>query len=613
MHFNFRFFNNLNRFNYPKFYMKSTNTLVFLCLLVCATACTPKAETPAVEQVPKLHTTKHEWWKEAVVYQIYPRSFQDSDGDGIGDLKGIIQRLDYVKSLGIDMVWLNPVYASPNKDNGYDISDYQSIMKEFGTMQDFDTLLKGFQDRKIKVMMDLVINHCSSEHIWFKGASKSRNSPYYNYFHWWPAEKGKPPYRWSHFDENADGWQYNKATNSYYLHYFADSQPDLNWENPKLRQEIYKMMRFWLDKGIDGFRLDAIAYCSKDTTWIPLPEKYNGSWAKYYAEGPYLHDYMQEMNREVLSKYNVATIAEALGSVEGVLKFVDASRKELNMAYSFEAIDHGYLPKKYKTPNPEGWSLVEWKQIYKKWTDGFAEKGWGTMYLANHDQPRMLTRWGNDAPEFRDVSSKLLSTFILTMRGTAYYYYGDEIGMDNIKFDKVEDYNDIEMLTNYEQVKKKGGDLPAFLEVMKISSRDNGRTPMQWNTSPQAGFSTAPKTWLKVNPNFAKVNVALQEKDPNSILSYFKNAVLVRKNTPTLIYGDWALVDAQNPKVFAYTRSLDGEKTLVLLNFSKEIVSPNLEGLTAEGAKILMNNYASFDAKKAELQPYQAVVLNLKK
>lgn len=548
------------------------------------------------------------WWKEALVYQIYPRSFKDSNGDGVGDLQGIISQLDYVKSLGVDMVWLNPVYASPNKDNGYDISDYQSIMKEFGTMADFDALLKGMHDRNIKVFMDLVVNHCSNEHEWFKSASSSRESPYYNYFHWWPAEKGKPPYRFSIFDEKADGWEFNKATNSYYLHYFADCQPDLNWENPQLRQEIYKMMRFWLDKGIDGFRLDAIAFCSKDTTWPPLPEEYKGNWPMYYASGPYLHNYMQEMNHEVFSKYNIATVAEAMGDVERVMKFVDPARNELNMAYYFEAIDFGYLPNEYKMPDPKGYDLVAWKKVYAKWTDAFAQKGWGTMYLANHDQPRMLSRWGNDSPEFREVSSKMLTTFILSMRGTPYYYFGDEIGMSNIKFERVEDYNDIELLTNYAQVKAKGGDLKRFLEGMKISSRDNGRTPMQWDETPNGGFSSG-QPWLKVNPNYSTVNVAAQEKDPNSILNYFRKMVQLRKNDPVMIYGDWKLVDMENPSVFAYTRELNGKKRLVLLNFKSTTATVNT-GMDLSKAKVLIGNYPNPVAGEA-LKPYEAIILEL--
>jgi oligo-1,6-glucosidase len=552
--------------------------------------------------------TNRKWWKEAVVYQIYPRSFQDSDGDGVGDLKGIISRLDYIKSLGIDAVWLNPVYESPNKDNGYDISDYQNIMKQFGTMSDFDTLLKGFHNRGIKVMMDMVLNHCSDEHQWFQEAKKSRNSPYYSYFHWWPAEKGEPPYRWSIFDEKAYGWEFNKATNSYYLHYFADFQPDLNWENPQLRQEIYKMMRFWCDKGVDGFRMDALAFISKDTAWPPLPKEYNGNWGMYYASGPRLHDYIQEMNREVLSKYDVATVAEAMGDVTRVKKFVDEDRKELNMAYHFEAIDFGYIPGEYKMPDPKGYDFLKWKNIYAKWDSAFVEKGWGTMYLANHDQPRMLTRWGNDTPEFRDYSSKLLTTFILSMRATPYYYFGDEIGMNNIKFEKVEQYNDVELLTNYAQLKAKGGDLKRFLDGMKISSRDNGRTPMQWDSTLNAGFSKA-DPWLPVNGNHKKINVTAQEKDAGSCLNYFRKMIKMRKDNEALVYGRFTLLDKDNPDVFAYTRELNGKKFLVLLNFKNKIATANT-GIDVSKAKILINNYPAASTS-GTLKPYEAMIYEL--
>ena len=548
------------------------------------------------------------WWKEATVYQIYPRSFKDSDGDGVGDLKGIISKLDYIKSLGIDAVWLNPVFESPNKDNGYDISDYQNIMKQFGTMNDFDTLLKGFHDRGIKVMMDMVLNHCSDQHQWFQEAKKSRTSPYYNYFHWWPAEKGEPPYRWSIFDEKAYGWEFNKATNSYYLHYFADFQPDLNWENPQLRQDIYKMMRFWCDKGVDGFRMDALAFISKDTTWPALPEEYKGNWGLYYASGPHLHEYIQEMNREVLSKYNVATVAEAMGDVARVKKFVDEDRQELNMAYHFEAIDFGYIPGEYKMPDPKGYDLVQWKNVYAKWDSAFIDKGWGTMYLANHDQPRMVTRWGNDEPAFREYSSKMLTTFILSMRATPYYYFGDEIGMSNIRFDKVEQYNDVELLTNYAQLKAKGGDLKRFLEGMKISSRDNGRTPMQWDTTVNAGFSSA-KPWLPVNANYNTINTTVQEKEANSCLNYFRKMIKLRKDNDVLIYGKFTIIDKQNKEVFAYTRELGGKKFLVLLNFTNKNATVRT-GFDISKAAVLINNYPGASSDGI-LKPYEAVIYQL--
>ena len=577
---------------------------LFLFLTLASCKLMPKEKEDA-----KKDEVKKTWWKEATVYQIYPRSFKDSDGDGVGDLKGIISKLDYIKSLGIDAVWLNPVYASPNKDNGYDISDYENIHPLFGNMADFDTLLKGFHDRGIKVMMDMVLNHCSDEHKWFQEAKKSRNSPYYNYFHWWPAEKGEPPYRFSIFDEKGYGWEFNKATNSYYLHYFGDFQPDLNWENPQLRQDIYKMMRFWCEKGVDGFRMDALAFISKDTTWpAQLPAEYNGNWPMYYASGPHLHDYIQEMNKEVLSKYNLATVAEAMGDIPRVKKFVDEDRKELNMAYHFEAIDFGYIPGEYKMPDPKGYDFAKWKQIYTKWDSAFLDKGWGTLYLANHDQPRMLTRWGNDTPEFRDYSSKLLTTFILSMRATPFYYFGDEIGMNNIKFDRVEQYNDVELLTNYEQVKAKGGDLKRFLEGMKISSRDNGRTPMQWDTTANAGFG-AGTPWLPVNGNYTTVNVAAQDSDPNSVLHYFRAMQKLRKENEILIYGKYTLVDKDNPVVFAYTREWKGKKWLVLLNF-KDKATTVKTGFDLSKAHVMIHNYptASVDGT---LKPYEAVIFEL--
>jgi oligo-1,6-glucosidase len=563
------------------------------------------------QQKTSSQTTEKKWWKEAVVYQIYPRSFKDSDGDGIGDLNGIIQKLDYVKSLGIDVIWLNPIYASPNADNGYDISDYQAIMKEFGTMQDFDRLLAEIHKRGLRLVMDLVVNHCSDEHYWFKEARKSRNNPYRNYFHWWNAENGKPSPRYSFFDVNNDAWKYDSATNAYYLHYFSEKQPDLNWENPALRQEIYKMMRFWLDKGIDGFRMDVITFISKDTTFPPIPAVYNGSWDKFYANGPYIHEYLQEMNREVLSKYNMMSVAEGIGiSTKDVLNFVDADRKELNMAYHFEGMGYGYLPGKWKTPDPNGYDLVGFKKLYSRWDSVFAEKGWGAIYLGNHDQPRMLTRWGNDAPEFRTYSSKLLTTFLMTMRSTPYYYYGDELGMMNIKFDKIEDYRDIETLNMYQKIKNEGGDLQAFIESQKNGgARDNGRTPMQWSDAMEAGFTNG-TPWIKVNPNYTTVNVKEEEKDPNSILNYFKKMVSLRKTTPALIYGKYKLLDKDNPSIYCYTRAWNGKTILVLLNFKAQSAKA-ATGLDLSKARILIGNYAD-PSLTGTLRPYESIVLELK-
>jgi oligo-1,6-glucosidase len=553
------------------------------------------------------------WWKEAVVYQIYPRSFKDSDGDGVGDIKGIISKLDYIKSLGIDVVWLNPIYESPNADNGYDISNYQAIMKEFGTMQDFDTLLKGMHDRGIKLVLDLVVNHSSDEHNWFKESRKSRDNPYRNYYHWWPAEKGKPAFRPGAFEADGSGWRYDKTTDSYYLHYFNYKQPDLNWENPKLRQEIYSMMRWWLDKGIDGFRMDVIPFISKDTTFpvitqADLDKNYEGRWDVFMGEGPNLHQYLQEMNKEVLSKYDVMSLAEGAGMLKSTaLNFVDPDRHELNMGYHFEGTNIGYVAGEFKKMGP--YKLTDLKKIYSDWDAVYDEKGWGTIYLGNHDQPRMTTRWGNDNPEFRALSSKMLTTFLLSMRGTPFYYDGDELGMVNAKFNRIEDYRDIETLAEYEKIKLEGGNLEQFIENQKTGgARDNGRTPFQWNNSKNAGFSTG-KPWLKVNDNYISINASIQEKDPNSVLNYFRTMVTLRKKNPVLVYGKYKLVDADNPEIYAYTRELEDKKILIILNFSNKMAKIKTI-YNLKKSKILLHNYAVPSLNKS-LKPYEALVLEL--
>jgi oligo-1,6-glucosidase len=554
-----------------------------------------------------LHRT---WWKEAVVYQVYPRSFKDNDGDGVGDLKGILSKLDYVKSLGIDVIWLNPIYSSPNGDNGYDISDYKSIMQQFGTMDDFNALLKGMHDRGLKLVMDLVVNHSSDQHEWFKQSRSSRDNPYRNYYHWWPAEKGKPAARYSFFDINNDAWQYDTLTNAYYLHYFGDFQPDLNWENANLREDIFNMMKFWFDKGVDGFRMDVIPFISKDTTFPLLPPEYNGDFARYYAHGPHVHDYLQQMNKEVLSKYDVMTVAEGIGlSTNDAHLFVDDDRHELNMLYHFEGMGLGYLPNQFKVPDPNGYSVVEFKKIYSKWDSIFEDKGWGTVYLGNHDQPRMVTRWGNDSPEFRELSSKMLTTFLMTMRATPYYYNGDELGMNNIRFNNIEDYRDIESINMYKQIQEKSGDLQAFTEAQKISARDNSRTPFQWDSSVNAGFTTG-RSWIKVNPNHTTVNVVAEEKDSNSCLNYFRKMVKLRKDNLILVYGKYTLLDKDNPQVYAYTRELNGRKILVLLNFSKTAATANT-GIDLTNAGLLIDNYTTANNTTA-LRPYEAAVYEVK-
>ena len=577
--------------------MFKKNFSIFITItfaVIIAVSCNSDKKTESGKDI----ATERKWWKEAVVYQIYPRSFKDSDGDGIGDLKGIISKLDYLKSIGIDAVWLNPIYTSPNDDNGYDISDYRTIMKDFGTMEDFDLLLKGMHERGIKLIMDLVVNHSSDEHKWFQESRKSRDNPYRNYYHWWPAEKGKPTYRWSFFDVNSEAWRYDTLTNSYYLHYFSKKQPDLNWENPKLRQEVYDIMRFWLDKGIDGFRMDAFQFASKDTTWPELPKGYEKNIIKYYGNGPHLHDYLQEMNREVYSKYDVMSVSEGAGSSpEDAMKFVDPERKELNIAYHFESVDIG------KHLNDFG--LVNYKKIFSRYDEVFKDKGWLSIFLANHDQPRMVSKFGNDSAVYREISSRMLSTFIMTMRGTAYYYNGDELGMKNIRFDSIQDYNDVDTRNKYLFLQKTGGDLKTFLEEKKQTSRDNGRTAFQWNNSANAGFTTG-KPWLKINPDYTTVNAEAQEKDPNSTLNYFRKLVQFRKNNPALIYGKYTLVDKDNPDIFAYTRELGEKKFLVVLNFHNITAKLN-SGLDLGKAKAVIHNYAEISSNSS-FRPYEAVI-----
>jgi oligo-1,6-glucosidase len=555
-----------------------------------------------VAQTTSPNQTDRKWWKEAIVYQIYPRSFKDSDGDGIGDLKGIISKLDYIKSLGIDVVWLNPIYRSPNDDNGYDISDYRDIMKEFGTMTDFDSLITGMHKRGIKLVMDLVVNHSSDEHEWFKQSRSSRTNSYRDYYHWWNAENGKPTPRYSLFDINHDAWRYDSLTNAYYLHYFSRKQPDLNWENPRLRKEVYDIMKFWANKGIDGFRLDAFGFAAKDTSWPVFPVGYEKHFMLYYAMGPHLHDYLREMNKEVFSHYNVMSVAEGAGNTfQDAHEMVDADRKELNMAYAFEGID---------IAKQEGYSLQHFKDVFSRWDSAFENKGWLSIVLANHDQARLVSRFGDDRPPYRELSSKLLSTFIMTMRGTPYYYNGDELGMTNTQFNSVHDFRDMPTLNEYQHQIDIKGDTSLFLKKARFESRDNGRTPFQWDASPHAGFTNG-SPWIAVNPNYTMINAAEEEKDPNSCLNYFRKLVTLRKNNPALVYGKYRLLDKNNKTLYTYTREWEGKKFLILLNFSTTAAQASVE-IPVTNAKLLLSNYNKTPGNSIlELSPYEASVYQL--
>ena len=580
---------------------KKNCLLHFILAAICfaAVSCKSKTGTQASNNIDSVGGRK--WWKEAIVYQIYPRSFKDSDGDGIGDLKGIISKLDYIKSLGINTVWLNPIYSSPNDDNGYDVSDYRNIMKDFGTMADFDSLLTGMHKRGIKLVMDLVVNHSSDEHEWFKQSRSSRTNAYRNYYHWWNAEKGKPPYRYSLFDINNDAWMYDSTTNAYYLHYFSRKQPDLNWENPKVRSEVYDIMKFWANKGIDGFRLDAFQFAAKDTTFPVFPKGFEKNFSMYYAMQGNLHQYLQEMNKEVLSKYNVMSVAEGAGnSFKDAHDLVDSNRHELNMAYAFEGVD---------IAKPGGYSLLHFKEVFTRWDSAFTNNGWLSIFLANHDQARLVSRFGNDSSAYRNLSSEMLTTFIMTMRGTPYYYQGDELGMTNAGFTNIEDYRDMPTINRYVHLKSTGGDISKFLKEKQFTDRDNSRTPFQWDNSVNAGFTTG-KPWIEVNKNYKTINEAAEENDPNSSLNYFRKIVKLRKDNLVLVYGKYTLLDKDNPNVYAYTRDLDGKKFLVLLNFTSKVASFNT-GLDRSNAKLLLDNYSNPSKGNNTLQPCEAAVYEL--
>ncbi len=556
-----------------------------------------------------------QWWKEGIVYQIYPRSFQDTTGNGLGDLQGIIQRLDYIKNLGVDIIWLNPIYESPNDDNGYDISDYRNIMPEFGTMSDFDELLTEIKARDLKLVMDLVVNHSSDEHEWFKESRKSRDNPYRNYYHWWSAEKGTPPKRWSFFDVESNAWKYDSTTDAYYLHCFSEKQPDLKWENPKLRQEIYDLMQFWFDKGVDGFRMDVISFISKDTDFPELPVSYDGDFIPFYANGPKLHEYLQEMNKSVLSKYDVMTVGEAPGiPIDKALNFVDEDRDELNMFFHFDLMALDREPGETFLMGKTPWKLTEFKKVHSQWDAVFAEKGWGSMFLNNHDFPRSVSRWGNDSKAHWHNSATMLQTFLLSMRGTPYFYYGEEIGMTNIKFSNISEYKDINTLNRYETLRQNGGDLEAFLLNEKTTSRDNARTPMQWDLSKNSGF-TKVEPWLKVNKNHTEgINVSSQEADKNSVLNYFRAMARIRKNHQALIYGSYKLLLETNEKVYTYTRDLNNDSYLVLLSFSVEQERVTIDKIDFKKAELLISNDDTAAVNTGGtfiLKPYQASIYRL--
>lgn len=549
---------------------------------------------------------KKTWWKESVVYQIYPRSFMDSDNDGIGDIKGITSKLDYLNNLGIDVIWLSPVFKSPNDDNGYDISDYEDIMDEFGTMSDFDELLSEAHNRGIKIIMDLVVNHSSDEHKWFVEARKSKDNPYRDYYIWRDGKDGSTPNNWdSIFSGSA--WEYDEETNQYFLHLFSKKQPDLNWENENLRQAVYSMMKFWLDKGIDGFRMDVCNLFSKAEG---LPDIGEEGPEGIYMNGPKIHDYLHEMNKEVLSKYDIMTVGETPGvSPKHARDYVGEDRDELNMVFHFELMD---LPnasdKFYKKP----YKLTDIKNIFMKWYDGLENIGWNSLFMNNHDQPRMVSRFGNDS-KYRIESAKMLATLIHTFKGTPYIYQGEEIGMTNICFDDIKKYRDIETI-NYYNEKIKNEDEKSLIERIKITSRDNARTPMQWDDSLNGGFSKS-TPWIDVNPNYKQINVKESLEDSNSIFNYYKELIKLRHNNDTIVYGDVKLIYPENERIFAYTRNLEDKQLMVVLNFYENEMDFKIpDNIDINKLETILSNYKDKIIKNEtiKLRPYEAIVYKVK-
>ncbi|BCG60370.1 glycoside hydrolase family 13 protein [Paenibacillus sp. URB8-2] len=557
------------------------------------------------------------WWKEAVFYQIYPRSFQDSNGDGVGDLKGITSRLDYLQELGIDVIWLSPVYQSPNDDNGYDISDYRNIMKEFGTMADFDEMLDAAHERGIKIMMDLVVNHSSDEHNWFMESRSSKDSPYRDYYIWRSSREGKEPNNWASFF-GGSAWEIDPATGEYYMHLFSRKQPDLNWENPALRNEIYEMMTWWLDKGVDGFRMDVINFISKVPLLpdgeIPKGLVY-GNGVPYFVNGPRIHEFLQEMNSSVLSRYDLVTVGEMpVVDIEEAMLYTGDERNELNMVFHFDHVNLGYG--EYGRWSVEDWKLTELKTIFSKWQYGLEEKGWNSLYWSNHDQPRAVSNFGNDSEEYRVISAKMLAVCLHMLKGSPYIYQGEELGMTNVHFHSIEDYRDIETVNGYRDFCGSGLIAhDAMLNAIHHRSRDNARTPMQWNGEPNGGFTTG-TPWIEVNPNYTAINAENVLADPNSIFYFYQQLIQLRKDNDIVVYGKYDLILEKHEEIYAYTRAWNDEKWLVICNFSDSTplfqLPVSLASYTSAAWVIgnypeSVRNIASF-----QLRPYEALVFSLR-
>lgn len=551
---------------------------------------------------------KKVWWKEAVAYQIYPRSFKDSNHDGIGDLQGIIEKLDYLKELGIDVIWISPIYQSPNDDNGYDISDYQEIMKDFGTMEDFDQLLAATHQRGMKLIMDLVINHTSDEHPWFIESRSSKDSQYRDYYIWQPGENGKEPNNWASIF-GGSAWEYDATTEEYYLHVFSKKQPDLNWENPKVRNSLYQMVNWWLDKGIDGFRVDAISHIKKQKDFPNLPNPEGKAYVESFAghmNQPGIDKFLTEFGEQTLKNYDIMTVGEANGvKIEDAEQWVGEEKGYFNMIFQF---DHLGL---WQNSIDGGLDLPKLKKALTNWQKGLDGIGWNALFLENHDQPRSVSTWGDDT-YLRKTSAKALATLYFLMQGTPFIYQGQEIGMTNVQFDSIDDYNDIAIKNLYNEQLGLGKTHKEVMEIIWRTGRDNSRTPMQWSSEPEAGFTTG-KPWMKVNPNYPEVNVEQALRDPDSIYHYYRQLITLRRSSDSLIYGSYDLIAEEHPRVYAYTRTGANQRYLIIVNMFNCDTEFDLSDLSDQ-FELKMSNYKFTETNHCQLciRPYEARVYLLK-
>ena len=557
----------------------------------------------------KEQTMDKKWWKESVVYQIYPRSFKDSNGDGIGDINGITEKMGYLRELGVDVIWLSPVYQSPNDDNGYDISDYRAIMKEFGTMEDFDRMLAAAHEHGLKLVMDLVVNHTSDEHPWFAESRKSVDNPYRDYYIWRPGKDGREPNNWgSCFSGPA--WKFDPRTNMYYLHLFSEKQPDLNWDNPRVRHEIFDMMNWWLDKGVDGFRMDVISLISKKPDLPDGPVGING-YASFNepANGPHVHEYLREMREKVLNRKETITVGECSGvTLEEAKKYASSDGKELNMVFQFEHMD-------VDADGDTKWTdkkmdLREMKAVLTRWQKGLEDIAWNSLFWENHDQPRSVSRYGDDSPGYREVSAKMLATCLHMMQGTPYIYQGEELGMTNVPFASVDQFRDLDSIRAYRELveEKKVFSPEEMMRYLRYKSRDNARTPFQWDDSENAGF-TAGTPWIMVNPNYREINACEQMRREDSVFRYYQKLIRLRKENEIIVYGTYDLLLPDSEEIYAYTRTLGEEKLLVVCSFSREETEFRMPEEFLRGS-CLISNYSGFQTERnMTLKPYEAFVL----